>query len=99
MGQIQELDASLERAVEAYNLANVKLARIRNDLADNTKALAVARKSLSHAQTQLSARLVDIYTSGDQNAGLAVCSGPRASTTCSAGWTRATASPSRTRSC
>ena len=75
LGQIQELDASLERAVEAYNLANVKLARIRNDLTDNTQALAVARKSLSHAQTQLSKRLVDIYTSGDQNAGLAVLLG------------------------
>ena len=34
MGQIQQLDGSLERAVEAYNLANVKLARIRHDLAD-----------------------------------------------------------------
>ena len=53
MGQIQQLDGSLERAVEAYNLANVKLARIRHDLADNTTALAVAKKSLTHAQTRL----------------------------------------------
>jgi peptidoglycan DL-endopeptidase CwlO len=75
MAQIQELDSSLERAVEAYNLANVKLNRIRHDLKDNTQALAVAKKSLMHAQTQLSARLVDIYTSGDQNAGLAVLLG------------------------
>ena len=35
----------------------------------------VAKKSLVHAQAQLSARLVDIYTSGDQNAGLAVLLG------------------------
>jgi cell wall-associated NlpC family hydrolase len=75
MAQIQQLDSSLERAVEAYNLANVKLNRIRHDLKDNTTALVVAKKSLSHAQTQLSARLVDIYTSGDQNAGLAVLLG------------------------
>jgi cell wall-associated NlpC family hydrolase len=75
MGQIQELDASLERAIEAYNLANVKLARIRHDLTDNTHALAVARRSLAHAQSELSARLVDIYTSGDQNPGLAVLLG------------------------
>jgi peptidoglycan DL-endopeptidase CwlO len=75
MAQIQQLDSSLERAVEAYNLANVKLNRIRHDLNDNTHALTVARKSLAHAQTQLSARLVDIYTSGDQNAGLAVLLG------------------------
>ena len=75
MAQIQQLDSSLERAVEAYNLANVKLNRIKHDLTDNTHALAVAKKSLIHSQTQLSARLVDIYTSGDQNAGLAVLLG------------------------
>jgi len=75
MGQIQQLDSSLERAIEAYDLANVKLARIKHDLTNNTQALAVARKSLLHSQRQLSARLVDIYTSGDQNAGLAVLLG------------------------
>ena len=75
MAQIQQLDGSLERAVEAYNLANVKLNRIKHDLTDNTQALAIAKKSLLHSQRQLSARLVDIYTSGDQNAGLAVLLG------------------------
>jgi len=75
MAQIQQLDSSLERAVEAYNLANVKLTRIRHDLRDNTNALSVAKRSLTHAQTQLSKRLVEIYTSGDQNAGLAVLLG------------------------
>jgi peptidoglycan DL-endopeptidase CwlO len=75
MAQIQQLDSSLERAIEAYNLANVRLARIRHDLSDNTRALTVAKKSLVRAQAQLSARLVDIYTSGDQNAGLAVLLG------------------------
>jgi peptidoglycan DL-endopeptidase CwlO len=75
MAQIQQLDSSLERAVEAYNLANVKLNRIKHDLQDNTQALGIAKRSLSHAQTQLSKRLVEIYTSGDQNAGLAVLLG------------------------
>ena len=75
MGQIQQLDSSLEKAIEAYDLANVRLARIKHDLTNNTQALAVARKSLLHSQKQLSARLVDIYTSGDQNAGLAVLLG------------------------
>jgi cell wall-associated NlpC family hydrolase len=75
MGQIQQLDASLERAVEAYNLANVKLARIRHDLSENTVALSTAKKSLKRAQKQLSDRLVEIYTSGDQQAGLAVLLG------------------------
>ena len=75
LGEIQQLDSSLERAVEAYNLANVKLNRIKHDLSANTVALASAKKSLKSAQVQLSKRLVDIYTSGDQNAGLAVLLG------------------------
>jgi peptidoglycan DL-endopeptidase CwlO len=75
MAQITQLDGSLERAVEAYNLANVKLAHIKHDLSENTSALATAKKSLKQAQGQLSARLVDIYTSGDTQAGLAVLLG------------------------
>ena len=75
LGQIQQLDSSLERAIEAYNLATVKLNRIKHDLSENTVALTSARKSLKHAKVQLADRLVDIYTSGDQNAGLAVLLG------------------------
>jgi len=75
MQQIQGLDSSLERAIEAYNLANVQLNRIRHDLASNGHALVVARKSLKVSQRQLSTRLVEIYTSEDQSAGLAVLLG------------------------
>jgi len=75
LGQIQQLDSSLERAIEAYNLATVKLNRIKHNLSENTVALAAARKSLRHSKVQLANRLVDLYTSGDQNAGLAVLLG------------------------
>jgi cell wall-associated NlpC family hydrolase len=75
LGQIQQLDSSLERAVEAFDLANVKLARIKHDLSTNTRSLAVAKKSLKNAQTQLSSRLVDLYTSEGQDSGLAVLLG------------------------
>jgi peptidoglycan DL-endopeptidase CwlO len=75
LGQIQQLDSSLERAVEAYDLANVQLARIKHDLSSNTHALGVARKSLKNAQTQLSSRLIDLYASEGQDSGLAVLLG------------------------
>jgi len=75
LGQIQQLDSSLERAVEAYNLANVKLTRIKHDLSSNAGALVVAKKSLKRAQRQLSSRLVDLYTSEGQDSGLAVLLG------------------------
>jgi len=75
LGQIQQLDSSLERAIEAYNLANVKLNRIKHDLSQNTVALSSARKSLKRSQLTLLNRAADMYTSGDQSAGLAVLLG------------------------
>ena len=75
LGQIQQLDSSLERAIEAYNLANVQLTRIKHDLSSNTDALVVAKKSLKRAQRQLSSRLVDLYVSEGQDSGLAVLLG------------------------
>jgi cell wall-associated NlpC family hydrolase len=75
LGQIHQLDSSLERAVEAYDLANVKLDGIKHDLATNTHNLAVAKRSLKNAQRQLSTRLVDLYTSEGQESGLAVLLG------------------------
>ncbi|HMI98246.1 MAG TPA: NlpC/P60 family protein [Gaiellaceae bacterium] len=75
LGQIQGLDANLEHAVEAYNLANQKLAGIEADLRENKVELRVARSNLRHAQTVLSARLVAMYTSGGENTGLEVLLG------------------------
>jgi cell wall-associated NlpC family hydrolase len=75
MTQIQQLDSSLERAIEAYDLANVKLAHIKHDLATNTHNLGVAKKSLKTAQRELSSRLVDMYTSDGGDSTLAVLLG------------------------
>jgi cell wall-associated NlpC family hydrolase len=75
LGQINQLDVSLERAVEAYDLANTKLARIRHDLSTNTQNLVSAKRSLKNSQRQLSARLVDMYTSEGQDSTLAVLLG------------------------
>src|SRR5213076_1361256 len=60
---------------EAYNRANVELAQIKSDLADNTRRLAVAKRSLKNAQRQLSSRLVELYTSDGQDSTLAVLLG------------------------
>jgi peptidoglycan DL-endopeptidase CwlO len=75
LGQIQQLDSSLERAIEAYDLANVKLAHIKHDLSLNTHNLVLAKHSLKHAQHSLELRLLDMYTSEGQNSGLAVLLG------------------------
>jgi len=75
LAQIQQLDSSLERAIEAYDLANVKLQQIKHDLTTNTHDLVIAKRSLKAAQRQLSARLVELYTSQDQDSTLAVLLG------------------------
>ena len=75
LAQIQGLDANLERAVDSYNLANEKLNRIEGDLHENKLQLRLARKNLKRSQSLLSARLVEMYTSGNENTSLDVLLG------------------------
>lgn len=63
LGQIQELDANLETAIEAYNAATDKLHAIEDDLRINGRELHIARANLKRSQRALSQRLVAIYTS------------------------------------
>ena len=63
MGEIQSIDANLEKAVEAYNAATVRLQKIQGDLKRNRYALTIARANYKNAQRTLSTRLVTIYTS------------------------------------
>ena len=75
LAQIQGLDANMERAVDAYNLANEKLDQIQSDLRENKLELRLARQNLSRSQAMLSNRLVQMYTSGGENTGLEVLLG------------------------
>jgi cell wall-associated NlpC family hydrolase len=77
LSQIQGLDGNLERAVDQYNLANQKLARIEGDLRENQKELRLARANLKAARARLSDRLVEMYTSSGENTGLEVLLGAR----------------------
>jgi cell wall-associated NlpC family hydrolase len=80
LGQIQGLDASLEHAIEAYNAANDKLRAIRADLAQNRIELKIASGNLKRSQQALAARMVAIYTSGEQDSTLDVLVGSRSLT-------------------
>jgi len=75
LGQIQGLDANLEHAIDAYNLANEKLAGIEGDLRENEVALRLARSNLRHSQALLSERLFAMYTSDSENSNLEVLLG------------------------
>jgi len=63
LDQIQQLDANLERAVEAYNAATDKLNAIQDDLRTNARELHIARVNLKRSQRALASRLVSLYTS------------------------------------
>ena len=67
LNQIQGLDSSLSHAIEAYNSANDKLGRIREDLRENRRELRLAQQNLARAQTALELRLVQLYTTGDSS--------------------------------
>ncbi len=64
LAQIQEIDGQFSHAIESYNLANVKLDRIKGELRTNSQHLTIARASLKAAQTHLSERLVALYQGG-----------------------------------
>jgi peptidoglycan DL-endopeptidase CwlO len=80
IAQISSLDASLEHAIEAYNLANERLKAIRADLRQNRIELRIAQGNLKRAQNALAARVVAIYTSGETDSTLDVLVGSRSLT-------------------
>jgi peptidoglycan DL-endopeptidase CwlO len=65
LAEIQAMDAEMEKAVEAFNAANVRLDQIKHDLAVNQSRLVVAKKNLAKARAQVSARLIALYTSDE----------------------------------
>ena len=67
LDQIQQIDSELERAVEAYNGATVRLDAIDEDIRVNERHLAIARQAYKAAQKNLADRIVALYTTGNQD--------------------------------
>jgi peptidoglycan DL-endopeptidase CwlO len=77
LGELQQLDASAQQANNRYQLATQGLRRVEQQLSVNKQALGVARVNLVRAQRALSARLVAIYKSQDEQSSLAVILGAK----------------------
>jgi cell wall-associated NlpC family hydrolase len=75
MGELQNLDADLGLAIEAYNGANVELDRIEGELEVNARHLVIARKSLNGAQRRIATRLRELYVNGESDSTLDVILG------------------------
>jgi peptidoglycan DL-endopeptidase CwlO len=65
LAQIQQIDADLGLAVEAYNAAEIRLDEIRAEQRVNERRLKIARANFARAQATLDARLVTLYTEGE----------------------------------
>ena len=68
LAQINAMDAQLEKAVEAWNGANVRLGQNKHDLEVNRPRLETAKKNLASARARVSERLVALYTTNSPDA-------------------------------
>ena len=76
LAQIQQLDSeSRARAIEAYNLANVKLDRIQSASRNNTLASTSRSRTSAAPSSARGSGSSSIYTSGDDQSTLAVLLG------------------------
>ncbi len=75
LADVQVLDSRVERAVESYNLATIKLQGIEQGLRTNRRELTVAQSNLQRAQTYLQKRLRDLYTTDQKTSSLEVLLG------------------------
>jgi peptidoglycan DL-endopeptidase CwlO len=67
LGEIAQIDASLERAIDAYNGAQLKLAAIETKQTLNARHLGIARQNYQRARQAISERLVSLYKSGESS--------------------------------
>ncbi len=77
LAQISQSDVELERAIEAYNYANVQLGQIDADLNSNQRHLVVAQESLGAAQVHIADRLRALYVNGDGGGAVEVILGAK----------------------
>jgi cell wall-associated NlpC family hydrolase len=75
ISQISTIETELSAAVERWNLANVKLGRIGDDLQRSRFELGVARANFKRGQIALARQALDVYTSSDSNSTLEVLLG------------------------
>jgi cell wall-associated NlpC family hydrolase len=62
LSEINGLDASLGRADELLNLANLKLVRVQRNIKENRHELHVAKQNLAKSRRTIARRLVTLYT-------------------------------------
>ena len=75
LAQVQKLDSDLEHTTEAYNYANLQLAKLDAELKSNGRHLVAAKQSLGHARQAIAKRLRELYVKGQGDSTLEVLLG------------------------
>jgi cell wall-associated NlpC family hydrolase len=75
LAQIHEIDGQLGAAIEAWNGANLRLAKIEGELKTNARHLKIAHSSLKASQRHLAERLVALYVHGSEASAMEVVLG------------------------
>jgi cell wall-associated NlpC family hydrolase len=65
LAEIQQMDADLEKVIEAYNAAQVRLDEIDAEQRENERYLEIARANYAEAEKTLATRLVALYQGDD----------------------------------
>jgi cell wall-associated NlpC family hydrolase len=61
LAQIQQMDADLEKVIEAYNAAEIRLDEIEAEQRQNERYLEIAKANYADAQDALASRLIALY--------------------------------------
>jgi peptidoglycan DL-endopeptidase CwlO len=77
VNEINGLNASLSRADELLNLANLKLEHVQRDIKENRHELRIAKLNLAKSQRTIARRLVTLYTTGTQTSTLELILGAK----------------------
>lgn len=73
--EINRIDSTLEKAIERYDYATLKLGSLTRELKTNTRDLGIVRANLTFAQRSLEQRLVALYQQGEQTPTLGILLG------------------------
>jgi cell wall-associated NlpC family hydrolase len=68
LAEIEAIDMQLDRAVDAYDSANVRLTSIERELTVNKRRLEIARANLANARQRVADRVLSLYQSDEPDA-------------------------------
>jgi len=77
LNDINSLNASLSRADERLNLANLRLAHVQSNIKTNKRELRIAKRNLIRGRQTIAKRLVTLYTTGTSASSLELILGAK----------------------